>query len=797
MSIQSILFGTMLHNYFKTTLRSMRKNPLSTFINIFGLAVAIGACMVTYAFVDFNLSIDRFHENKDEVFLTTYNVNREGTEERYGNAPAPLGKMLQADFSSIENMTRVHDGNAVIKYEDQVFHENIRYVDPSFLEMFTFPLKWGVASSLHDVNSIILNEEMAMKYFGDINPIGKEIKVIIGEGISKLFYISGVAKEFPLARIIDFSFLINIENMKILYPSIEFDDWEQQINATFIQVKDPSDLGTIQSKMGRYKDLQNEVEPDWPISSFGFVSVHDLHLASSEIRNDISYDASDEGRVSLPIVAGFILVLACFNYLNIAIVSAARRLKEIGMRKVIGANRGSIVFQFLSENLLMTFLAGMLGFNLAITVFLPWFASFANITSEFNLFDPNMWSFLIAVLLFTGIVSGIYPAFYISKFQAVKIFKGNLKFGQKNPATKVFLTIQLILTCVGIGFAVSFAQNSSYQRNRTWGYSQEEVVYAELQGSNNLENLKQNMLKKTGVISASSSQHHLSKSNKTTIAHLPDYQYEVKELAVDAHYFDVMDLKLKEGRFFQPNQESDRTSLVINEFFAKTLAVDNLVGQTLKIDSVQYRIIGIVNDFHFNNFYYEQRPTIFTLAPEEDHRFLSLKVADQAKPEVYRALQQEWAVLFPETPFNGGFQEDTWPEFYEELNIQQRFTRVIAIIFVLLAGLGLYGLIQLNIKGRVREFSIRKTLGAGIWNLTSNIARQYIVIFGIAILFGIPAAHFLNKAMLDMMYPDPRPFGYSGAIISAILLVLVLSLVIATQVRNVSKSNPVDGLKTE
>ena len=185
------------------------------------------------------------------------------------------------------------------------------------------------------------------------------------------------------------------------------------------------------------------------------------------------------------------------------------------------------------------------------------------------------------------------------------------------------------------------------------------------------------------------------------------------------------------------------------------------------------------------------------MAPEEDHRFLSLKVADRAKPEVHRALQQEWAVLFPETPFNGGFQEDTWPEFYEELNIQQRFTRVIAIIFVLLAGLGLYGLIQLNIKGRVREFSIRKTLGAGIWNLTSNIARQYIVIFGIAILFGIPAAHFLNKAMLDMMYPDPRPFGYSGAIISAILLVLVLSLVIATQVRNVSKSNPVDGLKTE
>ncbi|MEM0939357.1 MAG: ABC transporter permease [Bacteroidota bacterium] len=796
-SFRSILFRTMLKNYFKTSLRSMMKNPLSSFINVFGLAVAIGACMVTYAFIDFDLSIDRFHENKDEIFLTTYNVNREGTQERYGNAPAPLGKMLEDDFSVIENVTRIHDGNVVVKYGEQVFHESVRYVDPAFLNMFTFPLKWGLANSLRDVNSIILSEEMSIKYFGNENPIGQEIKIIVGDNNAKVFRIAGVAEEFPEAKIIDFSFLVNIENMKTLYPLFDFHDWKKLINATFIQVKDPSQLLTIKEKMDRYKVFQNKVETDWPIDSFDFVALHDLHLASDEIKNDISYDGSDEGRISLPIIAGFILALACFNYLNIAIVSAAKRLKEIGLRKVIGAGRGLIVFQFMSENLLLTFIAGIIGFILAATVFLPWFASFAGIASEFDLLDQNMWLVLLTILVFTGIVSGTYPAFYIAKFQAVKIFKGTVRFGKKNAATKVFLTLQLILTCIGIGFAVIFAQNSRYQGERNWGYDQKNVLYAELLEPSELQKLKNAMLKGSNVIAASGSKHHLSKQYATTVVHLPNHQYEVYELAVGANYFETMELRLKEGRFFYENQESDKQSLVVNELFVKNLGLGNAIGTSIKIDSIPYRIIGVVKDFHFNNFYYQLRPTIFTLANEEEHHYLSLKVANTSKIETYRTLQKNWASLFPETPFNGGFQEDSWPGFYEDLEIQQRFTRVIAILFVILASLGLYGLIQLNITGRIREFSIRKTLGAGVRNLTGTIAKQFIIIFAIAIVFGIPATHLLNSAILDMMYPDPRPFGYSGSIISAILLVVVLATVIATQVRKVSKTNPVVGLKAE
>ena len=775
----------------------MMKCPLSSFINVFGLATAIGACLVTYAFINFDYSIDRFHENTDKIFLSTYYVDREGKLERYGNAPAPLATLLKNDLPSIEKITRVHDGSAVIKYGDNVFHEDIRYVDPSFLEMFTFPLKWGVASSLNDVNSIILSEEMAEKYFNEENPVGEEIKVIIGNDISKVFRIAGVAKAFPEARIIDFTFLINIANMETFYPSFDFYDWKKNLNATFIQVADAADLSDIQKQMQPYKTLQNKTETDWPISHFDFISLHDLHLASDEIRNDISYDASDEGRVGLPIIALFILALACFNYLNIAIVSASKRLKEIGMRKVIGASRRLIIFQFLSENLLLTFFAGILGFILASTIFLPWFSSFAGIASEFNLLDVNMWLYLLGILTFTGIASGIYPAFYISKFQVVKIFKGTVQFGKKNLATKIFLTAQLMLTCVGIGFAVIFALNSWYQEQRTWGYDQKDVLYAELQSSAELENLRSAMESQSGVRSTASSTHHLSHNFRTTVVHLPEHQYEVMELSVSPAYFETMDLQLLSGTFLQPNHEGDKKAIVVNETFARNLALSTPLDLQVKIDSIPYQIVGVVKDFHFKNFYYELNPTIFTVARQEEERFLTIKTSTQSRAENYKKLQTAWAKLFPETPFNGGFQEDTWPGFYEDLDTQVRFTKAIAMVFVLLASLGLYGLIQLNIKGRIREFSIRKTLGAGTKNLTSSISKQFYLIFGIAILFGIPASHLLNSAMLGMMFPEQAPYGYVGAVLSAVLLVFVLILVIASQVRKVSKMNPVEGLKTE
>src|SRR5258706_841233 len=333
----------MFKNYFKISIRGLIKNPLNSFINVFGLSAAIGICVFAYGFARWTYSTDQFHEHKNEVYLITFFANRDGTEQQFGLTPRPLGEMLRGDFAQIKKVCRVEDKNVVMKYKDNVFHEHVRYTDPEFLEMFTFPLKWGTSKSLVDVNSIILSEDISIKYFGEENPIGLDILMIVGKDLSKAFKITGVAQKFPDAHTIGFDFLINIENLRTSEPGYDFHDWTAFVNATLVQVDHPSDLKTIERGMEKYKKLQNEAaQQDWALSSFVFEPLATLHQRSGNIRDDISRSSGDNytSIIYMSIIAVFILALACFNYINIAIATAAKRLKEIGFRKTIGATRG-------------------------------------------------------------------------------------------------------------------------------------------------------------------------------------------------------------------------------------------------------------------------------------------------------------------------------------------------------------------------------------------------------------------------------------------------------------------------
>jgi putative ABC transport system permease protein len=788
----------MFKNYFKTSSRSLMKNPLSSFINVFGLSVAIGICLVVYAFMEYDYSIDQFHKNKNEVYLVTFVADRDGAMQHYGLTPRPLGEMIKEDFTHIKKICRIEDGNVVLKQDDNVFHEQVRYADAEFLEMFTFPLKWGTASSLSDLNSIILSEKMSIKYFGEENPVGRDILMIFGDSISKAFTVTGVAVEFPKAHAIDFNFLVNFENVRVSNPDYDVHDWSEFLNATLIQVDNPSDLKSIEQGMHKYKTLQNEVQHDWAISSFSFEPLATLHEKSGNIKNCISYDGNLEGRIGMPVIALFMLALACFNYINIAIVSAAKRLKEIGVRKVIGANSIRVIVQFLTENIVVTFFALIIGCGLGAMLFIPWFVQFTGWPLELRLLDQNLWIFLFLLLLFTGIASGIYPAFYISKFDAVKIFKGSLQFGRKNPLTKLFLGIQLVLACITITAGVVFTQNNSYQNSRSWGYNQKEALYISVPHQAAYEQLSAALTQDPNVVLLSGSTDHLGKNISTAVVRIPpNRQYEVNQLAVDAKYFETMGLQLVKGRGFKEHAESDKQAVVVNELLVKNLNLGEAIGHTFEIDSIRYEVIGVLKDFHTESFFSKVKPTLFKVAEEKDYRYLSLRVRRDSEWEAYQALQYQWAKLYPEIPFQGGHQEDVWSNYFESLDKSEIFNKIIAFIAVMLASLGLYGLVTLNVSGRVREFSIRKTLGAGINNIATAIMKQYVLLTAAALLIGAPVSYLFTKAYLDMLFSYSMPMDYSGVTIAVIILILVLLAVISTQIRKVSKSNLVDGLKVE
>jgi len=786
----------MFKNYLKTSLRSLLKNPLSSFINLFGLAVAIGICMVVYSFMEFDYTVDDFHENKHEVYLTTFNVDRDGTDRQLGLSPTPLGAMLRKDFTHIEKVCRVEDFGAVMKYEDKVFNENVRYADPEFLEMFTFPLKWGQPSSLAEMSSIIFSEEMSIKYFGKENPVGKNILLKFGD-IGKTFTISGVAEPFPLAHAIEFDFLVNFENLHTTHPDYDLNNWRGFVNATLIQVERPSDLEVIEKGMEKYKKLQNTVREDWAISSFEFIKLADLHNRSGDISSDISSGVEDEARLILPIIGLFMLLLACFNYINIAIVSAAKRLKEIGVRKVIGANRRLVIIQFIAENIFVTLFALLFGLLLGAFVFLPWFNNLFNINLGLRLTDSNLWLFLGIILLFTGVASGIYPAFYIAKFEVVKIFKGSVQFGKKNPLTKIFLGFQLILACITITCGVIFTQNTTYQANRSWGYTPHESMYVRVPDESAFDKLSAVMAQNPNVLQISGSQNHLGRSTLTRVVDTPERQWEVRELSVDANYLESMGLELVDGRLFKDRFESDKKAVVVNELLVKSMSLEDPVGKFFKIDSVQFEIVGVVKDFHVYSFFNEITPTMFRVAEKENYRYLSMKIMSGKEDEAYEALEAKWAELFPELPFNGGHQEDVFGNYFEEIGNHAKFMKAVAFIAVMLAALGLYGLVTLNVTGRVREFSIRKVLGAELMNIANNITKQYILLFLIALSIGGPLSYFLMEALMDSVYEYHIPMTVSGVMIAVVLLIFVLLLTVSTQVGKVSKANPVIGLKVE
>jgi|APTNR8051073442_1049403.scaffolds.fasta_scaffold00005_104 ABC-type antimicrobial peptide transport system permease subunit len=791
----------MYKNYFKVSMRGLMRNPLNSFINVFGLAAAISFCVFAYAFARWTYDRDQFHEHKNEIFLTTIYATRDGVLQQYGQTPRPLGELLKQDFPQVKKVCRVEDRSVIIKQRDNVFNERIRYTDPDFLEMFTFPLKWGTSSSLTDVNSIILSEPMSIKYFGEENPIGESILIRFDKERIKEFKITGVAKEFPSARSLDFNFLIHIDNLRTSERNYYFHDWATFLNATLIQVADPADIKIIERGMEKYKQLQHEaVTEDWAIASFAFEPLATVHLRTDAIREDIFRDGSDTNVKSigfLIIICILMLALACINYINIAIVSAAKRLKELGVRKTIGATRKVIIVQFLSENIVTTLFALSIGLVLAWLVVIPWFEMLWHFSMDFRFSDPNLWIYLPAIVVVTGILSGIYPSLYISRFQTVNVLKGSVKFGHKNPLTKLFLGFQLVLACTFITSAVMFTQNADYLGHRSWGYSNRDVVYTVVPDELAYEQLKTAMDQNPKVLSSSGSAQHVGKKHLTQVLHFPDRALEADRLAVDAYYFKTLGIELKAGRTFHEAEGSDQQAVIVNETMVKNLGWGNAIGQQFRIDSTRYEVIGVVQDFHSYSFNTLLNPVIFTRADKKDYKYLSLKVNRGSEQETYESLKRAWAQLFPETPFTGGYQEDVWGNYYTEMGIHGHVWRVFASVAVLLAVLGLYGLVTLNVSGRVREFSIRKVLGASFKNIAANIFKQYVLLFTISLLIGVPLSYYFIKMVIDYSYQYHMPVTFFGVVLAAVILVVVLLSTVSTQVFKVFNSNPVDGLKIE
>ena len=559
-----------------------------------------------------------------------------------------------------------------------------------------------------------------------------------------------------------------------------------------IMLDEPGEVETIRKKVKDYAAISNAAQPDWQISDFNFVPVSKIYFASNNIRWDISRNSDNEGHLVLGIIAFLLLLLACLNYLNIAITSAVKRLKEIGVRKVIGADRSRLVAQFMIENILISGIALGIGLLIGMFLFMPGLNNLFGadlgtrevLTLEFVLFVSG-------TLLLTAILSGAYPALYVSKFQVVSIFKGKTSFGKKNKMAKFFLTLEFIIASVAVSCGIIFTLNTNYQRNLSWGYDQESLLLMRFNDADQLNRMESELAKIKSIESISAGEHHVGKALSSSLIEFPSKKLEAKRMDVDESYLKTVGIEIKSG---DPIAEYDKTGVLINESFVKEMGWENPIGETFRYDSTLHTVKGVVNDFHYYSFWNEIEPVFIRVAKEEKHAFLVIRTQPENTIPLYEEIEAKWAETFPDEPFSGEYQTQSFDNFFRNTNGHMVLMLWVAGIALLMTCLGLYGLVGLNISGRKKEFSIRKVLGAGNMSLARSVSSHFYIFLSIALILGIPISYFLVDGLLSMIYTYPMPLNFLPVIGSAALIVITIIVTILAHLASLVKQNPTEGL---
>ncbi|NQZ79350.1 MAG: FtsX-like permease family protein, partial [Ekhidna sp.] len=518
--------------------------------------------------------------------------------------------------------------------------------------MLNFEVVSGSLNSINKRDHVILHTKMAKKYFGDEDPIGQSILMKFPEGKTTLTVGAVVAVDEMRTSMI-FNFLTNYELLELVDPNYQSVNWAENIDGTFIMTEQPGDIKTIAEGVADYPAIVNAAQKDWDVQSFGFEPLNTLFERSAHIRNDISRNSDSEGRMILPIIALLMLILACLNYLNLSISSSVKRLKEIGLRKVIGASRFKLIAQFLVENVLLTFIAIVMGTVIGGAFFLPGLNNLFGTEMNLDILEWQFYAFAVSLMLFTALLSGAYPAMYVSRFQIIEIFKGKLQFGRRNVLSKVFMTLQFVIATIAIVCGVFFYLNTNYQYDRNWGYNKSATLLVPTQDSKMLEAFRNRLEELPEVEAMSAGAHHLGWRVSSSVIDLPDRKVEVRQMDVEPGYLGTMELELSSGRDFKKDYASDINVVLVNETFVKNMEWKDPLQKTFRFDSIQYTVVGVLDDFHYYSYWNDIEPLFMRVGDANTYDVLAVKTNEANIIQTYESIEKLWLEVFPEEPFAG------------------------------------------------------------------------------------------------------------------------------------------------
>ena len=788
----------MLKNYFKVAFRNLLRNKAFSFINISGLAIGMASAILILLWIQNEMSHDRFHAKGDRIYVMNNRDHFSGKLWAWNTTPKILGPTLKADYPDVEDVARINNCNFLFTVGDK--HLNIQgvFTDSGFLNIFSFPLLQGNANkALSENYHIVLTEKLAKKLFGNENAMGKTILIDSNAN----FTVSGVLKDLPNNTAFKFEYLLPWSYKKTIGSDDAF--WSNNSIKNFVLLKPGVSQAAFDAKV---KDItiNHTKDGDNATTEVFTQPFEDMWLYSKSENGQ--YVGGRIERVKIfSIIAAFILLIACINFMNLSTARSEKRAKEVGIRKVVGAQKVFLVAQFIGESILLAFLAGILAI-IIVWLALPGFDKLVQKELFLDFGNPLLWLFALAFIVFTGFVAGSYPAFFLSSFQPVKVLKGTFKsHNAVISPRKVLVVLQFTFAIALIICTIIIEHQIKYAEDRDSGYVKDRLAYVPIEGDidKHYDLIKHELLSRGAAIAVTKSMSPIStrysdgwgwKWEGSTKA---DEKTDFVRMASEADFIKTMGVKLIAGRDIDiKNFPADSTAMLLNETSVKAMRFANPIGQIIQADGNKWTVVGVIKDFIYESPYDKINP-LAVMGPASWFNTVHFKLNPTNTTEKDLDIAKDvFKEYNPQYPFNYKFIDEDYAAKFGEEKRTGTLAALFAGLTIFISCLGLFGLAAYMAQNRIKEIGVRKVLGASVTNITTLLSKDFLKLVIISFLVAAPIAFWAMDKWLQS-YTYRISIEWWVFALAGIASVVIAILTVSYQAIRAAIANPVKNLRTE
>ncbi|WPP53284.1 ABC transporter permease [Catalinimonas niigatensis] len=784
------IFMIMLKNYFNIALRNFRKHKTFTLINLLGLSVGMACSLLIFLWIDDELQFNRFHTYSEQIFKIMQNrMNEDGSIHTWGNTPYVLGDALTEEYPSILQSVKVTDEEDLsISVDDVSLKERSIFATPNLFEVFSFSLIAGDSTSvLSEASSIVISESLSHKLFGEESALGKMIHLNAGDLIP--FTVTGIFEDIPHHSTLQFDMVLPMQAVLPFWN--HYESWGNSFISTYVLLDQKAKPAEVEQQIAHVVKEKGGLE-------------HTLFLLS--LVNTYRYTTFENGKATggridslrlFSIIAIMVLLIACINFVNLTTARATRRAREVGVRKVAGASKSMLVRQFLSESILLSMAALLIAVLLMVFI-LPNFNQLTGKQIHPDYFHSYFIVGLLGIGLLTGILSGIYPAFFLSSFHAVNVLKGT--FTQRSGTTAVrrsLVVFQFAISTLLIAGTLAVFFQMEYVRHKNLGLDKENIIYVEMDMGANLQAYKNDLLQEPSIqyftAANGSFRWGFGATSVDWKGRNENQQIYIPQIAVDYNFIEAFGIRLKEGRSFAPDY-ADTIAYILNEEAVKVMGFENPIGEEITMNRERGPVVGVAENFHFTSLHKNIEPLIIQLDPRKPGVLYFKTHIDKTEEALaaFRRVHQKYSSY----PLHYHFLNDTLEAMYSSEMLMGKLSRIFAGMAIFISSLGLLGLAIFTSEQRTKEIGIRKVLGASVSSILFLLSKDYIKLILIACLVAIPIAnYFITDWLQGFAYRIEVSWWLFAA--PALLICVIALLSVSGQTMKAARQNPVDSLRYE